>query len=77
MVHRPPEVGAFQFVILSALRSAQLVRGCTPKVDGIHKPAVTAQLEVSTGRVAQQSGPTATLSAPGHVPQDDAVPSRS
>jgi DNA-directed RNA polymerase subunit K/omega len=43
----------FQFVVLSALRAAQLMRGCEPRVDGAHKAIVTAQLEVSEGRVAQ------------------------
>jgi hypothetical protein len=43
----------FQFVVLSTLRAAQLMRGCEPRVDGAHKAIVTAQLEVSEGRVAQ------------------------
>lgn len=48
----PLGVGIFQFVILSKLRAAQLMRGAVPRVDGPHKPTVIAQLEVSTGRVA-------------------------
>ena len=53
MIQRPPGVGAFQFVILATLRTAQLMRGCTPRVDGMHKPIVTAQFEVAEGKVAQ------------------------
>lgn len=53
MIHRPPGVGAFQFVVLSTLRAAQLIRGCTPRVDGGHKPIVTAQCEIAEGKVMQ------------------------
>jgi RNA polymerase Rpb6 len=52
VIQRPPDFGAFQFVVLSALRAAQLMRGCTPRVDhGIHKPIITAQWEVAEGKV--------------------------
>ena len=51
MIQRPPGVGAFQFVVLATLRAAQLTRGCRPKVDGLHKATVIAQLEVSAGIV--------------------------
>jgi hypothetical protein len=70
-IRRPPEIGAFQFVILSKLRAAQLMRGCRPRVDGSHKATVTAQLEVSAGKVSHwlaQEGRPATLAA---VPIDD------
>jgi len=53
VIQRPPGVGAFQFVILATLRAAQLMRGCRPRVDGFHKPIVTAQFEVAEGKVAQ------------------------
>jgi len=53
MIHRPPGVGAFQFVVLSALRTQQLLRGCRPRVEGIHKASVTAQCEVAEGKVTQ------------------------
>jgi hypothetical protein len=46
-------MGAFQFVVLSKLRAAQLMRGCRPRVDGLHKATITAQLEVSEGKVSQ------------------------
>jgi hypothetical protein len=32
MVKRPDGMNAFEFVVLSALRAAQLQRGCTPRV---------------------------------------------
>jgi DNA-directed RNA polymerase subunit K/omega len=52
MIQRPAAVGAFEFVVLSALRAAQLLRGCVPTIDpGDHRPAVTAQLEVAGGHV--------------------------
>jgi hypothetical protein len=53
VIQRPPGVGAFQFVVLATLRDAQLRRGCRPKVDGLHKGTVIAQLEVSAGFVTQ------------------------
>lgn len=52
MIQRPTHIGAFQFVVVASLRAAQLTRGCLPKVDGLHKVTVTAQLEVSEGRIA-------------------------
>jgi hypothetical protein len=56
VIHRPPDVGAFQFVVLATLRAAQLMRGCTPRVEGPHKATVTAQLEVSAGKVTEALG---------------------
>ena len=56
MVHRvkrPSELGVFEFCCLAALRARQLGRGCLPKVDGEHKLAVTALLEVQTGKVVR------------------------
>ena len=53
VVHRPPDVSVFEFVVLAGLRAAQLVRGCTPRVEGAHKIIVTAQLEVAAGKVAR------------------------
>jgi hypothetical protein len=53
MIQRPTGVTAFEFVVLAALRSAQLMRGCTPRVDGAHKTTVTAQLEIAAGRVVR------------------------
>lgn len=53
MVHRPVEISAFEFVVLSGLRAAQLVRGCTPHVGGDHKRITIAQLEVASGKIVR------------------------
>jgi len=53
-MHRPAGIGAFQFVVLSSLRAVQLQRGCVPRVEGVHKVTVMAQLEVSQGMVAEE-----------------------
>jgi DNA-directed RNA polymerase subunit K/omega len=57
MIQRPSGVGAFQFVIMASLRSAQLMRGCPARVEGLHKATVTAQLEVSAGKILPLSIP--------------------
>lgn len=51
MVRRPPEMNAFEFVVVSALRAAQLQRGCTPRVLQSAKLGVTAQHEVAERKV--------------------------
>ena len=61
MIRRPPGVGAFQFVTLATLRAAQLIRGCRPTVDGVHKATVMAQLEVSGGTIMQLPRESATV----------------
>ena len=38
LVDRPGATNAFEFVVLSSLRAAQLMRGCTPRVDGPARP---------------------------------------
>ncbi|MEZ5317777.1 MAG: DNA-directed RNA polymerase subunit omega [Vicinamibacterales bacterium] len=53
MVRRPPTSNAFEFVIVSALRAAQLMKGCTPRVEAGEKTATTAQREVAAGKVAR------------------------
>ena len=52
----PPHIGAFEFVVLASLRTAQLTRGCTPKMPTTHKHTVTAQCEVAAGLVTN-AGP--------------------
>jgi len=65
VIQRPPGVGAFQFVVLSTLRAAQLMRGCRPRVDGVHKATVIAQFEVAEGKVTQMSAAdTVTIAVP-------------
>jgi len=54
VIRRPDAVGAFWFATLAAQRAAQLMRGCTPRVDGGgHKPTFVAQLEVAGGMVGE------------------------
>ena len=50
------------------------MRGCRPRVDGIHKAAVIAQLEVAQGKVMAMVGdePDAVAALVGH-PVDDVV----
>jgi hypothetical protein len=57
MVHRPPGFMALEFVVVSGLRAAQLMRGCTPRVESSHKCIMTAQLEVAAGKVLPVSVP--------------------
>jgi DNA-directed RNA polymerase subunit K/omega len=57
-MHRPPGIGAFQFVVLASLRAVQLTRGCLPRIDGVHKNTVIAQLEVSQGKVVEALPPS-------------------
>jgi DNA-directed RNA polymerase subunit K/omega len=57
VIQHPAGIGAFQFVVLAALRAVQLARGCRPRVDGIHKNTVIAQLEVAQGKVTQATAP--------------------
>lgn len=75
-MQRPSGVGAFQFVILASLRAVQLTRGCRPKVDGVHKNTVMAQLEVSQGKVVQELAPalpdlTGTPATRGPLPTEE------
>src|SRR6185295_18458528 len=63
VVQRPRDIGAFQFVVLTSLRAAQLMRGCRPRVDGAHKPIMIAQAEVAEGKVVQLVGLTVSDSA--------------
>jgi DNA-directed RNA polymerase subunit K/omega len=53
MVKRPDDANAFEFVVLSALRAAQLQRGCTPRIVSDRKLVVVAQLEVAAGLVVR------------------------
>jgi DNA-directed RNA polymerase subunit K/omega len=53
VIQRPVGSNAFEFVIVSALRAAQLMRGCIPRVEGSHKHTTTAQMEVASGKVAR------------------------
>lgn len=66
MIRPPHLMGAFEFVAISALRAAQLTRGCRPKVAGDHTTATFAQREVAEGKVI----PTAATALPPTDPND-------
>jgi hypothetical protein len=57
VVSRPEGSNAFEFIVVSALRAAQLMKGCTPRVAVGYKHITTAQLEVAAGKVAKISEP--------------------
>ena len=50
-MHHPPGMTGFEFAVMSGLRAAQLLRGCTPRVASTHKLIVTAQMEVAAGLI--------------------------
>jgi DNA-directed RNA polymerase subunit K/omega len=52
MTFGSPEIGRFEFVKLAALRTAQLMRGCNPRVAVGFKPTTTAQREVAGGKIS-------------------------
>jgi DNA-directed RNA polymerase subunit K/omega len=51
MVSRPVHISAFEFVVVSSLRAAQLMRGSIPRVPAADKRIVTAQREVAAGHI--------------------------
>jgi DNA-directed RNA polymerase subunit K/omega len=62
VVSKPQDVNPFEFIVVSVLRTKQLLRGCTPRVAGSHKATVTAQMEVSAGVVTGTFGDPAPAS---------------
>jgi len=53
VIQRPVEFNAFEFVVLAGLRAAQLMRGCTPRVESTHKLITTAQMEIAQHKVVR------------------------
>jgi len=51
MINRSPLVNSFEFVIIAALRTQQLQRGCVQRVLGSHKFTTLAQMEIVAGKV--------------------------
>ena len=65
MVNRPDTQNSFEFIAIAALRTAQLMRGCVPRVAAGHKPTTTAQLEIIAGKVFKASVlPSVALAVP-------------
>ena len=56
MVTRPRDLGAYEFVVVAALRAKQLMAGCTATVDGDHGAITKAQMEVAARHVARSDG---------------------
>lgn len=64
MTHGFPGGNAFESVIVAVLRSAQLRRGCTPRVPKSHRWILTAQLEVAAGKVRAEVRTNGDATAP-------------
>jgi DNA-directed RNA polymerase subunit K/omega len=56
MVIRPVHLTAYEFVVVSALRTQQLIAGSVPRLGGQHRPATMAQMEVAGGWVMRTDG---------------------
>jgi hypothetical protein len=64
----------FEFVAVSSLRTAQLMRGAVPRVTVERRPTVTAQYEVAAGVVrAIARGPHAAAPVPTTAPMLERV----
>lgn len=63
----PTLMGKFEFVRLSSLRAAQLMRGCTARVPERYKRTTTAQREIAAGKVGRLviDDPPSIVSGPG------------
>ena len=55
MNYRPEHVNRFEFAVMAGLRAHQLTRGCLPRLAGVHKRTVVAQLEVAAGLVVRDA----------------------
>jgi DNA-directed RNA polymerase subunit K/omega len=53
MINRSPLVNSFEFVVIAALRTAQLQKGCIQRVVGAHKFTTLAQMEIVAGKVGR------------------------
>jgi len=53
MINRSPLANSFEFVIIAALRTQQLQRGCIQRVVGVHKFTTLAQMEIVAGKVGR------------------------
>jgi DNA-directed RNA polymerase subunit K/omega len=53
VIYRSFESNPFEFVVVAALRTKQLMAGCVPRVVPAHKCTSTASLEVLAGKVTR------------------------
>jgi len=51
-------MSAFEFVVVCALRTEQLIKGCRPRVPVEHRHTTTARQEVATGVVVRTPTPS-------------------
>ncbi|MGE0360239.1 MAG: hypothetical protein AB7H93_17475 [Vicinamibacterales bacterium] len=51
-------MSAFEFVVVCALRTEQLIKGCRPRVTVEHRHTTTARQEVATGVVVRTPTPS-------------------
>lgn len=64
MINRSPLANSFEFVILAALRTQQLQRGCIQRVLGTHKFTTLAQMEIVAGKVERLAPVALAAAAP-------------
>ena len=65
MISRSPLANSFEFVIIAALRTQQLQRGCIQRVLGTHKFTTLAQMEIVAGKVVRLASVDAVVQPPG------------
>jgi len=53
MITLPEDANSFEFARVASLRAAQLMLGCTARVERATKHTVTAQREVAEGKVVR------------------------
>ena len=56
MVTRPRDLGAYEFVVVAALRAKQLMAGSIARVEGDHGVTTMAQMEVAARHIARSDG---------------------
>jgi len=57
VIERPDHMSAFEFVVVCAMRTEQLIKGSTPRVPAAHRHTTTAREEVATGLVVREPAP--------------------
>lgn len=65
MINRSPLANSFEFVIIAALRTQQLQKGCIQRVLGAHKFTTLAQMEIVAGKVERLASVDAIVQPPG------------
>jgi DNA-directed RNA polymerase subunit K/omega len=58
VIERPDHMSAFEFVVVCAMRTEQLIKGCTPRVTAAGRHTTTARQEVATGVVVRTPTPS-------------------